>query len=93
MYTSDDLANLSPEEKKKKRNSLQMEVIMLESDLRKAVAQKGVLDAEIRKLKYDEERIRVSVDAKKKELEQTVFKITESETEIKRIKKKLNLLV
>lgn len=92
MYTSDDLKNLGDEEKKKKRNSLQMEIIMLESEARKLTAEKNQLDAEIRKLRMDEERIRITLDEKKKRFDLVNRNILEKEAEVKSTRKKLNLL-
>lgn len=92
MYTQDELSKLSDEDKKKQKNSIQMEIIILESDISKVTERKNVLAAEIRKLKYDEEKLRVELDAKKKEFESAVQKIADGEAEIKRLKKRLNLL-
>ena len=92
MYTNDDLKNLSDEDKKRQRNSIQMQMIMLESDNRKLVSQKNMLDAELRKLRIDQERIRVDHDQKKKEFDVIVYKISQGEEDLKRIKKKLNIL-
>jgi len=93
MYTNEDLAHLSDEDKKKQRNSTQMEIIMLESDLKKLIAEKSGMEAEIRKIKYDEERLRVTLDEKKKLFDAVNQKINESEEEVKRLKKRLNFLV
>jgi len=92
MYNQ-NLQNLSDEDKKKKRTQLQMETIMLESDNRKKIAEKGNLEAEIRKLRYDEERLRMSMDEKKKRLEIVSREITDTEAEVKKIKKQINLLI
>ena len=90
MYQNND--NLSEEDKKRKRNQLQMEMIMLESDSRKKIAEKGMLEAEIRKLRYDEERLRINTEEKKKRLEIVSREIADSEAEVKKIKKQINLL-
>lgn len=92
MHANDDLQNLGDEEKKKKRNSLQMEIIMLESEARKLTAEKNQLDAEIRKLRMDEERIRITLDEKKKRFDLVGQNISEKEAEVKSTRKKLNLL-
>jgi len=92
MYTQDELAKLSDEDKKKQKHSTSMEIIILESDVRKMAAQKNELEAQIRKLKYDEERLRVELDAKNKEFQAVSQKITEGEEDIKRLRKRLNLL-
>ena len=92
MYTQDELSKLSDEDKKKQKNSTQMAIIIAESDLSKMTIRKNELDAEIRKLKYEEERLRVELDVKKKEFDGLAQKITDSEAEIKRMRKRLNLL-
>lgn len=92
MYTNDQLQNLSDEDKKRQRNSIQTQLVMLESDNRKLLAQKNNLDAELRKLKIDEERIRITRDQKKKEFDALAYKISQNEEELDRMRKKLNLL-
>ncbi|HPN96296.1 MAG TPA: hypothetical protein PLK35_00870 [Candidatus Moranbacteria bacterium] len=92
MYTSDDLANLSPEEKSRKRHSIEMETVILDSDLRKTQREKTTLEAEIRKIKYDEERLRVIRDEKSKRLEKVSHDVTQGEEDLKRLKKQLNLI-
>lgn len=93
MHTNDDLKNLDAEDKKRKRNSLQMEIIMLESEISKLAAEKNSLDAEIRKMKMDEERFRLSADEKKKRFDFVDQSISEKEAEVKNVRKKLNLLI
>ncbi len=69
-----------------------MELLILESDARKFFNEKISLDAEMRKLKQDGERIRISLDEKKQRYETVVREILSKEEEIKRLKKKLNSL-
>lgn len=92
MYNQ-NLGDLSADDKKRKLNQLQMEMIMLESDSSKKIAEKVTLEAEIRKIRYDEDRLRVTMDEKKKKLELVSREITESEEEVKKIKKQINLLI
>jgi len=92
MYTQDDLANLSEEDKKRKKHSVQMEMIMLESDLKKSRNIKDDLEAEIRKLRYSEEKLRIEMEEKKEQFGKINQVITQSEEDIKRLKKQLNLL-
>ena len=92
MYTQDDLKNLSEEDKKRKSHSVQMEIIMQESDLKKSRNEEADLTAEIRKLKYEEDRLRIQTEEKKEQLERVRQKIVQSEEDIKRLKKQLNLL-
>lgn len=92
MYTDDDLRNLSAEEKKKQQRNFQMEIIVLDSDTRKIQSRKALLDAEIRKIGMDQERARIELENKKKEYETISYQIIKNEDEMKRLKKKLNLL-
>jgi chromosome segregation ATPase len=92
MFTNDGPNNLSDDDKKRKRNSLQMEIIMLKSEVSKLSAEKDTLDAEIRKLRMDEERLRITSDEKRKRFDKAIQDILEKEAEIKSIKKKINLL-
>lgn len=92
MYTDDDLKNLSEEEKKRQSRNFQMQIIILDSDNRKVENKKNALDAEIRKLKVDQERLRIEMDEKKKEYDEAVRQISKNEEDMKRLKKKMNLL-
>ncbi|MFA6047734.1 MAG: hypothetical protein WCV59_02570 [Parcubacteria group bacterium] len=88
-----DPTQMSDEDKKRKKHSIEMEMVILESDQKKMISQKTALEAEIRKLKYDEERIRVTLDEKKEELEKATYILTQNEEEVKRLKKQLNLVI
>ena len=92
MYTQDELSKLSDEDKKKQKHSIQMEVIILESDLKKMVHEKNELESQIRALRYEEERLRVELDERNKEFQTVSDKITDGEADIKRLRKRLNLL-
>lgn len=92
MYTADDLQNLSEADKKKQRQAIQVQIIMLESDGRKFLNEKNVLDAEIRNIRMDTERLRIGMEERKKRLEKVSYQIKENEAERIKLKKKLNLL-
>jgi hypothetical protein len=92
MYTNDELKNLSDDDKKRKRNSLQMEIIMLESEASKLGDEKDLLDVELRKIRMDEERLRITSDEKRKRFNKVSQDILEKEAEIKSMKKKMNFL-
>ncbi|MFA7319084.1 MAG: hypothetical protein WC022_00575 [Parcubacteria group bacterium] len=92
MYTDDDLKNLSGEDKKRQSRNFQMQIIVLDSDNRKVENRKNMLDAEIRKLRVDQERMRIKMDEKKKEYDEAVRQILKNEEDMKRLKKKMNLL-
>ena|GEM_PF-5065842 len=91
MYVN-DFSNLSPEEKKAKRHALEMEIIILESDGKRFLAEENSLEAEIRKLGVDAERLRITLDEKKKRFEKLKRELFQKEDEVKRLKKKINLL-
>jgi len=93
MHNQNDLQNLTDEDKKRKKHSIEMEMVILNSDHKKLIGQKLILEAEIRKLKYDEERIRVMLDEKKKELEKATYVLAQNEEDTKRLKKQLNLVI
>lgn len=92
MYSNDDLQNLSEEEKKRKRHTLQMQLIMLEGENKKLAKKQEILEAEIRQIKKEMDQARLFSDEKKEELEKISFKLEQGEEEIRRIKKKMNLL-
>ena len=91
-YTSDDLENLSPEEKKKKLHDLQMQAAILDSDGRKMQVQKIDLESQVRNLKRKQDVLRVELEEKEAELEKTERKFVENEEEKKRVRKKINVL-
>ncbi len=92
MYTNDDLKNLSEEDKKRQRNSIQLQMVMLESDNRKLISEHNLLDAEMRNLRMNEERLRINLDEKRKRYDMVKNQIAQNEEELKRMKKKLNVL-
>ncbi len=91
-YTNDELEKLNPEEKKRKLHDLQMQIIMLDSDNRKVQARKSILEAEIRKIKMDQERARIELERRKQEYDKIEYQIIKNEEDLKRMKKKMNLL-
>ncbi len=91
-YTDDDLKNLSEEEKRKQLRNFQMEIIVMDSDTRKIQNKKSTLEMEIRKLRMDQERMRIEMENKKKEYDTLGYQIIKNEEDMKRLKKKINLL-
>ncbi len=89
---NNDFSNLNEEEKKRKQRSVQMEVVILESDLRKFTREKDVLEAEMRKIRQDQERLRIEADEKRKKFDRIVQDIATKEIEIKKLKKSLYLI-
>lgn len=92
MYADDELKNLSEEDKKKQRRTIQTEIIILESDKRKIINEKNRLEAEMRNLKMDGDRIRMSLEDKRRQFEKTSAQIIQFETEEKRLKRRLNMV-
>ncbi len=92
MYADDELGQLSEEEKKRKFRALQMQIIMLESDNRKIINEKNLLEAEMRKLKTDQERIKIELTNRKQRFDKIGFRLTQNEEDLKKMKKKLNLV-
>jgi len=84
--------DLSPEERSRKRNDFQREIVMLESDLRKKMVQKKEVENEIRYFKKQEARIRSEVQAFQEKLRRLEQDIAPIEIEIKKIKKEINLI-
>ena len=86
MYANNDA---SDDDKKRQINALNMQLSILDSDQKKFSAEKNMLDAEIRKIKMDTERLRIDLDEKQKRFEKITFQFTQNEDEVKRIKRKL----
>jgi septal ring factor EnvC (AmiA/AmiB activator) len=92
MYTRDDLQNLSEEDKKKQKHSIGMQITILESDLKKCISQKNILDAEIKNLKMNQRRIEVELGEKSERLKKLDRDISQGEEELLRTRKRLNYL-
>lgn len=84
--------NSSDDDKKRQQHTIEMQMVILESDNRKFINEKNMLDAEIRKLSMDIERLRVQLDEKRKSYEKVSYQATQNEEELKRLKKKLGTL-
>jgi len=86
MYGNNDA---SDEDKKRQLNALNMQLSMLDSDQKKFSNEKNILEAEIRKIKMDGERLRIDLSEKQKRFDKITFQFSQNEDEIKRIKRKL----
>ncbi len=82
--------NAAADESKKRR--IQMEILILESDIRKLNNEKNATDNDVRKMTLDEERIRVELDKKKNYLAKVAQENRSKEDELRALRKKLNLL-
>jgi peptidoglycan hydrolase CwlO-like protein len=95
MYAHNSSQNIDGQSDQNKfhaRNDIQREIVMQESDLRKKMAEKTQIEAEIRKLKKDESRIQMKVQEKQKIFSGMDFTILQMEEAIKNLKKKLYLI-
>jgi hypothetical protein len=92
MYNDENSKNMNAEDKSRGRHTIQMQMAILDSDTRKMISEKNVLEAEIKKIKMDEDRLRIELEEKRKKYDNLVYKIAQSDVELKNMKKKLNLL-
>lgn len=81
------LQNQPMDDARKKR--IQMDITILESDLRKRLTERNQLEAEVRKLKQDSERLKVTLDEKRTRFEKVQREIFTKEEECKALKKKI----
>jgi uncharacterized protein (DUF3084 family) len=75
-----------------KKRRIQMEILIMEGDLRKINTDKISVDNDIRKLTRDAERIRINLDEKKRHLAKLMQDTRTTEDELRTLRKKLNLL-
>jgi SpoVK/Ycf46/Vps4 family AAA+-type ATPase len=78
---------------RRKRAELERNIVMTEADLKKTLREKQALEVEQRKLKKEDERIRVERDALDKKLKKIEDDERYQTEEIKGLKKKLKLLI
>jgi chromosome segregation ATPase len=88
----DDSGKIDAQEKSRRKNNIQREMIMLESDFRKLSDEKAALDMEIRQFKKDEAHIKINLQEKQARLGKVEFELLQLDTNLKSLKKKLNLL-
>ncbi len=93
MNNPTDDTNLTPEEKARKRNDIQRETVMTDSDYRKKISEKTVVESEIRKLKRQESQIKVDILDRQNHLKHIDQDIVIMETQLKTLKKKMNLII
>ena len=85
-------SNLSDQDRNRKRNELQRESIMLESDLRRLINQKTLIDAEERKIKKEITRLKMDLQDRQKKIQNIERDIVLKQTEQIRLKKQMNLV-
>lgn len=88
----DDQDSGNDQDKSRQKNTLQRDIIMAESDFKKYNNEKMQLDAEIRQLKKDEAHLKVNLQDRQERLNKVAYELTQAETTLKGLKKKLNLL-
>jgi len=88
MYQANDVG----QDKTRQRNDLQREMIMKSADLKKILSGKIKLDAEIRNLKKERERMSLEMQGKETQIEKIDQEARMVEIEIKNLKKKMNLV-
>lgn len=80
------------QDKSRQKNTLQRDIIMTEADFKKYHNEKVQLEAEIRALKKDEAHIKINLQEKQARLGKVDYELTQAETVLKGLKKKMNLL-
>ncbi|HCP08736.1 MAG TPA: hypothetical protein DIT25_03000 [Candidatus Moranbacteria bacterium] len=88
---ADDQA--ADQDKSRQKNTIQRDMIMLESDLRKLTSEKIALDSEIRSLKKDDAHIKISLKEKQTRLGKVDYELIQMDANMKNLKKKLNAIL
>ena len=87
-----DGQQLSPQDKSRKRNELQRDITIMESDFKKKTNEKVLIESEIRSLKKDEARIRVEIQERQTKLNRVDQDVMQMDSEVRALRKKLNLI-
>jgi peptidoglycan hydrolase CwlO-like protein len=85
-------ADETEQDKRKKRNDLQREIIMSETELRKVANEKRVIEAELSRFKRDIDDLRSNMQEKQKRLQKIEQDAMMKQVEINKLKKQLNLI-
>ncbi len=80
------------QDRHRKINDLQREIIMSEADLKKVESEKIIIKAEERRLKKDIDHLRINMQEEQAKLQAVEQKIIMKQTEINHLKKQLNLI-
>jgi chromosome segregation ATPase len=83
----------APANVRKQRAEIERQIVMSESDLKKVIREKEDFENQQRRLKKEEERIRIERDALDTEIKKLENRQMPLEEEIKRLKKKLKILM
>jgi chromosome segregation ATPase len=84
--------NQIEQEKRKKRNDIQREVIMLESELHKVTSGKMSIEAEIARFKRDMDYLKSNMQQKQQQLRKMEQDMMMRQSEVAHLKKQLNLI-
>ncbi|MFA7209363.1 MAG: hypothetical protein WC120_03670 [Parcubacteria group bacterium] len=84
--------DLDAKEKRRKMNDLQREMMMLESDLKKTLKEKTLIEAEERKIKKEADYLKIMLQKSQGRLQTVERDIVIRQAEISRLKKQINSL-
>jgi len=90
--TGNDGQKVLQEERSRKQRELQREIVMLESDYRKKLNEKNLIDSEIRKFKKQDAKIKVEIQACMEKMKRMDQDIMLMENDIRATKKKMSLV-
>lgn len=82
--------NLTLQDKNRKRNDLQREMIMAESDLHRVASEKMRVEAEERKIKKDIDHLKIALQNAQHRLQAIEQEISMKQTRIVHLKKEIN---
>lgn len=80
------------QEKRKKRNDIQREVIMLESELHKVTNGKMAVEAELARFRRDMDYLKSNMQQKQQQLRKMEQDMMMRQSEVSHLKKQLNLI-
>lgn len=79
-------------EKTRRKNAIQREIIMKDSDYRRSISEKIQIESELKRLRNDEARVRMSLQERQTRLTKLEQDIAHSDEDLRELRKKLNLL-
>jgi uncharacterized protein YjcR len=91
-YTNANRGNMSDQDRHKRIADLQRETMMVESDLKKFLNEKTMLEGEVRKLKKEMEAVRMNMQERERKMRVSDQNINIKRAEIIRLRKLMNVL-
>ncbi len=91
MYTNSN-QNQAAQDKTRQKNEIQRQIVMQEADYKKRLNEKIQIESEMRDLKRKEDQIRAGIQEKQSRLSRLEQEILVSDTALKNLRKKLNLV-